>query len=1095
MNHQGHCSKCQHPLPPRWPRSLCASCLFTAALTDPTIHAALLAPGAGTPLPAAGRRVGDYELLEEIARGGMGVVYRARQVSLDRVVALKMILAGQFASEVELNRFRSEAEAAAGLEHPNIVSVYEVGEHEGRPYFSMKFMEGGPLARRLGRGEPPAGRRTGFELREAALIISKVARAVHHAHERGILHRDLKPANILFDAHGEPHITDFGLAKYFGGDGGSINGLELTVTGAALGTPEYMAPEQASGKSKSTTTAADVYSLGAILYELIAGRPPFRAATPLETMRQVMEREPTRPSSVHTRVDRDLETICLKCLEKEPARRYGSALALAEDLERWQRHEPILARPSQLWEQAAKWTRRHPARAGLLALTVLAPAVVIAVLLATGARIANERNLAREQVRITQQNLYAGNVALADQAFGERNYDQAWRALASQIPATPEMSDLRGFEWRWLWQKAQGESHTTFAGAHRSWVNTVAWSGDGKLVVSSSADGTTIIWDGIREERLRTLVEPNHPGLLPAYSDKYYELPKRVETHAAITADSRHVLTCTPERLSFWDGDSGRMVWSLVTNGFKDAVCSRTDAAVAFISPHPEYAALGTMDLACGAVVSADTIGRTEALTVTPDGRHLAGWDVARKRIWLERVTDRKPVASLDTSFDGYLFVHQMAFTPDGETLVAVNLHNPTIELFDVPAQRHVGRLTGMIGRGYAVAVSPDGKLVAAGGTDQAIHLWDLATRREVRQLHGHRAAVYALAFSPDGQRLVSGGYDGTVRFWEVTPPSPVPVLSNVFGPYAFSADGHRLVTQGTNGFARLWELPSRRLVREWAAPFFQSAGFAPNGDVITACIGETNEAPRVHRYAATDNGVTGELRPPLLAKIRERCTAIALSPDGQAVATGYRDGSVALWDTTSGRLLSSAAQAFKASVGYSRRTTAAVANALAFSADGRMLVGASFDFPELRAWTLPALNPGGWKLFGAIGELPLAVSPDGAEIAVGGLRQGNTVNLWDSGLRQNTAQLAGHQDFLFTVAYAPDGRTLASGGRDGQLKLWHLATKRELATIHVLPAGRIFALTAFSPNGEWLGVSDSAGELQLFHAPVSQGLAGRIEP
>ncbi len=262
------------------------------------------------------RYFGDYELLDEIARGGMGVVYRARQVSLNRIVALKMILSGQLASAEDVARFHREAEAAANLDHPNIVPIYEVGEHEGQHYFSMKLIEGKNLTDVVGSRD--WGVRSNERQRKIAELMATIARAVHHAHQRGILHRDIKPANILVDARGQPYVTDFGLAKRVEGDPGH------TRTGSIVGTPSYMAPEQAHSE-KGLTTAVDVYSLGAVFYELLTGRPPFRAETALDTVLQVLGADPEQPSKVNAKVDRDLETICLHCLEKEPAKRYGSA--------------------------------------------------------------------------------------------------------------------------------------------------------------------------------------------------------------------------------------------------------------------------------------------------------------------------------------------------------------------------------------------------------------------------------------------------------------------------------------------------------------------------------------------------------------------------------------------------------------------------------------------------------------------------------------------------------------------------------------------------------------------------------------------------
>jgi len=310
--------------------------------------------------PVPGTKVryfGDYELLEDIARGGMGVVYKARQVSLNRIVALKMILAGQLASEDDVKRFHAEAEAAANLDHPGIVPIFEVGQHDGQHYFSMGFIEGSSLSAKVADGPLPP--------RDAAEYTKKVAEAVAFAHQHGVIHRDLKPANVLLDGNDEPRVTDFGLAKKVEGDS------ELTATGQVLGTPGYMPPEQASGKIDEVTETADVYSLGAMLYNLLTGRPPFQADNPLDTLKQVVEQEPVSPRQLNPKVPQDLETVCLKCLDKERPRRYASAQDLADELQRFLGGEPIHARPISTSARAWRWCKRKPALAGLWAAVAL----------------------------------------------------------------------------------------------------------------------------------------------------------------------------------------------------------------------------------------------------------------------------------------------------------------------------------------------------------------------------------------------------------------------------------------------------------------------------------------------------------------------------------------------------------------------------------------------------------------------------------------------------------------------------------------------------------------------------------------------------
>ena len=368
------CPKCGWEIPADAPEGGCPGCLLESGLRlldEEAVAGAENPRQAGTQARAVIRserlvkmlgELGDYELLEEVGRGGQGVVFRARQKSLNRAVALKIISLGQWASEVHLKRFRREAEAAASLDHPGVVPIYDVGERDGSCYFSMKFVEGGQLDEVV--------RRTPMPIRQAVELIAKVARTVHYAHEHGILHRDIKPGNILLDGAGEPHLTDFGLARLLDAQS------SVTRTIDVLGTPSYMAPEQAAGEITKLSKATDVYGLGAVLYQLLTGQPPFAGGTTYETIRLLRDTEPRPPHVLKPKIDRELSTICLKCLEKDPKRRYSSALALAEDLEHWLKHEPIQAKRSGFFTHTRKWVRRKPATAALMASLVALAAVM-----------------------------------------------------------------------------------------------------------------------------------------------------------------------------------------------------------------------------------------------------------------------------------------------------------------------------------------------------------------------------------------------------------------------------------------------------------------------------------------------------------------------------------------------------------------------------------------------------------------------------------------------------------------------------------------------------------------------------------------------
>ncbi len=481
--------------------------------------------------------VGDYEVLGELGRGGMGVVYRARQRRLNRVVALKMILAGSHAGPEELSRFRREAAAIACLQHPNIVQVHESGEYQGKPFFSLEFIDGGSLDRKLNAAPLPP--------REAAALVETLARAMHAAHEQGIIHRDLKPANVLLTKDGTPKITDFGLAK-------KLDEAGLSLSGAVMGTPSYMAPEQASGQVRAIDARTDVYALGAVLYECLTGRPPFRAATAMDTLMQVLQNEPVPPGRLAARCPRELETICLKCLEKQQDKRYDTAVSLAEDLRRFQSGESIAARPAGTAERAVKWVKRRPLVSALLALiALLAVGGAAGILTAYSVAVEQEKaarhesEQAREAERKTGIERDRALKAEADAKAQKKTADEersraveetrrARRALAQSKIAEAEVAwsagdaiaargrleevatDLREWEWRCLTRITRGSLYT-LAG-HTTRINGVAVSADGLLLASASHDGTVKVWDVRTGKDLLTLAGHAGPVSAAAFS-------------------------------------------------------------------------------------------------------------------------------------------------------------------------------------------------------------------------------------------------------------------------------------------------------------------------------------------------------------------------------------------------------------------------------------------------------------------------------------------------------------------------------------------------------------------------------------------------
>ncbi len=970
--------------------------------------------------PAAEHPVGPstelYEIIEVMGRGGMGVVHRARHRVMGRDVALKTIPVEK-SSFTAIQRFHLEVAAAARLQHSNILPIYDFGEEEGVPYYTMRLIEGAQTVLRLRRCA---------DARHVASVVSQIARGVDHAHRQGVLHRDLKPSNILVDAEDTPYITDFGLAKLTAEEAGD-DALTLTRDSDALGSPSYMAPEQVAGGT--VTTAVDVYGLGAILYDLLTGEPPFKEDTALATLNRVRQGHPEPPTQRLPDIPKEMEIICLKAMALEPEDRYESAGSMAVDLIRFASDQPILAKPPSKRRQLQLFVKRNPA------ISFLACATALAILLGMlgvhwqWRQAVAEATLRRQSQQRTERLLYESNMALIDTRPNLGN------ARLRTLLKEAEPADYHGFEYHY-WQRQLNKSpQRVFHHPHP--VNGLAFSPNGKTIATGCSSGSQ------NDDGIVTLRERDEETKVRTLETTF----GKVE-FLLFTPDGEQLIAASGPTISVWEMASGRLITRFETPPSSSAP-HRVVSGLSHVPGFPDQLALSTWGNTLGFYHRESGALVREFQPKGPAGLGIGG-EFALSPIASEfpthpgRIWNHETGALVHDHGDIWNTIGRFVYSRDGKRIAFQGT------IFDAKTGEVV-QAKEDARRHHHPALSPDGEWFATAYNGD---LYMASTRFPAYQVVLHQPRyrdVWDLAFSPDSQWLLAAGDHNEVALWsrEAWAPFLMGHGSLAEGNHripavAVSPDGTHTVTVAADGKARVWETSTRRLVRTIHAHSKDISGvaFLPSG---TAFITASNDG-----LAKVWDVETGLVRL-TLTEHKDELWCTAASHNGRFLATGGRDRTVIVWDTVSGRRL----QTFLHPDAVS---------AIAFSPDDRTIATGGDDHVA-RLWDVET----GEERVACVGHADwvaeVAFLPDGKRLVTASADQ--SVRLWSAASGQLLRIYHGHTDEVGGLTVSPDGHRIISGALDQTIRIWDVNSDRQLLTLHS-PSGPVHGL-ALSPDGRQL--------------------------